>query len=182
MHHARFLSLAFLVGIVGSAGCRTNGEPNINERRESGLVPPPSDAQPMRRDSGAAVWQRLDVGSYDGMATRQRLVVRDGATWAALWQQLASNHRPIPAVPAVDFAGNVVIVAAMGTRSSGGYSIDIDDVRMGGGDARISVTERSPGDGCMVTMALTAPVAAVVVPRFLGQATFLERTEQRACR
>jgi len=170
MHRARFLFLAFLVGIISSTGCPKGKEPNIDERREPGLA------------DSSAIRQRLAVRSYDGLATRQRLVVRDSATWVTIWQQLVSNHSPIPAVPVVDFASNVVIIAAMGTKNSGGYSIEIEDVRIVGRDARISVAERSPGEDCIVTAAITAPVAAVVAPRFPGQATFLERTEQQACR
>ena len=56
-----------------------------------------------------------------------------------------------------------------------------DDVRVLDGNARITVTARSPGRGCGVTMALTAPVAVVTVPSFPGEATFAERTVQHAC-
>jgi hypothetical protein len=117
-----------------------------------------------------------------GMTTQQRLVIRDGATWAKVWAQIAAPHQPPPAVPAVDFAKDVVIVAAMGTKDSGGYSITINDVGLVPGGARISVTEESAGANCGVTMALTSPVAVVLVPRFDGGATFQEHTSKRDCK
>jgi hypothetical protein len=119
---------------------------------------------------------------YDsGMTTKQRLVIRDGAAWADVWKQITSPFQPVPPVPEVDFAKNVLIVAAMGTRSSGGYSIAVDGVRIVAGGAKVSVTEESPGSGCFTTQALTAPVAVVVVRRFAGEATFAEHTSQHAC-
>jgi hypothetical protein len=131
-------------------------------------VQPLAAAEPMRFDSG--------------LTTRQRLVIRDAATWANVWQQIAGTRQPAPVVPVVDFANDLVIVAAMGTKSTGGYSIEVDDVHTIGGDASISVTEQSPGSGCAVTQAFTAPVAVVVVPRFSGQATFVEHASLHACR
>lgn len=84
---------------------------------------------------------------YSGMATRQRLVIRDGAAWADVWKQITSPFQPVPPVPEVDFAKNVLILAAMGTRSSGGYSIAVDEVHIVAGGARVSVTEVSPARG-----------------------------------
>jgi hypothetical protein len=117
---------------------------------------------------------------YSGMKMRQRLVVRDAATWANAWQQITWS--PLTTAPVVDFASDLLIVAAMGTMPTGGYSIDVDDVGVGGGNASISITEQSPGPTCVVTQSLTAPVTVVVVPKFAGQATFAEHTAQLACR
>jgi len=122
------------------------------------------------------------VRSHSGLMTKQRLVVSDGAAWATLWNEIAGPIQPVPAVPVVDFTEDVVIVGAMGKQLTGGYSISIDEVRIAAGDARISVTEESPGSGCFVTESLTAPVDIVVTPRFAGQATFVEHTSQHACR
>ena len=191
MYHLRFLSLALLVGALGSTGCPRGGPPNTDEGERPGLDQPPAEAQPMRY---------LTHTYSSGMTTRQRLVIRDAATWSSVWQQITSPRQPlparagsgggvdsaeqpVPAAPAVDFASQVVIVAAMGTKSSGGYAIDIDDVRIVDEAARITVTEQSPGNSnrCGVTMAQTEPVAVVAVTRFPGEATFLERTSQDAC-
>lgn len=119
--------------------------------------------------------------TYSGITTRQRLVIRDAATWADVWPQIAGSVQPLPPAPAVDFASDLVIVAAMGTRRTGGYSISIDEVRVASEDAWISVTETSPGSGCIVTQALTAPVAVAVMTRFAGRARFLEHRSVRVC-
>ena len=143
-------------------------------------VPPhaPADATPVTVEPVADL---QGVRYNSGISTRERTVVRTRATWEALWPQIVGTVRPVPPVPAIDFATKTVIVASMGTRSSGGYVISVDDVRQSRGDAWITVTERSPGSGCGTTAALTAPVAAVVVPRFDGTATFVERTTTVNC-
>lgn len=153
---------------LGCTGDGPTGEPH--PPGDSRHIPPP----PLAEADG--------LRYYSGMATRQRLVVGDAATWAGVWAQMVGHLRPAPDAPVVDFAGKLVIVAAMGTRNTGGYSIAVTDVRLVGNDASISVREESPGSGCGVTAALTAPVAVVVVPRFTGHARFLEQTSERACR
>lgn len=122
------------------------------------------------------------VRSSSGMTAKQRLVVRDDATWAKVWAELASNYHPRPTVPSIDFARDVVIVASMGGQSGGGHEISVADVRIAGGNARISIVERSPGRRCVTTAAMTAPVAVVVVPRFAGRATFVERATTADCK
>jgi hypothetical protein len=154
------LSASFVSAMVVVVGCADN-VPSVQ-------IQPLPEAQPVRY--------------YSGITTQQRLVVRDAATWASTWQQIVSRIQPPPPVPMVDFASNLVIVAAMGTKPTGGYSIDVDNVRISGPDASISVTEQSPGSGCVVTQAETAPVAVVLVPQFTGQATFIEHSTQLACR
>ena len=92
------------------------------------------------------------------------------------------DHRSaIFTAPAIGFAKNVVIVAAMGTKATDGYSIAVDEVRIVAGTATASVTEGSAGWRCIVTQALTEPVAFVVAPRFAGEATFVERSSQHTC-
>jgi hypothetical protein len=105
-------------------------------------------------------------------------VVSDAPTWVELWKQVGL----VGPAPSVDFSRKLVIVAAMGMQRSGGYSIEIEDVSITGDDAVISVVEVSPGSGCYVTEALTAPLAVVAVPRFAGHASFRERSVEHICR
>src|SRR5512139_1759388 len=158
-YHRRLLSSVLASATAFAIGC-------------AGMPPGPAEnAQPIEvRTLPSAEAYR----SFGGLATRARLVIRDAASWSNLWQQMTRTSQPRPPVPAVDFASDVVIVAAMGTKSSGGYAIRIDDVRVADGDAWIAVTEESPGSGCATTAVLTAPVAVAVVSRFAGEAVFLE--------
>ena len=116
-----------------------------------------------------------------GISGRQRSVVRDAATWAQLWRTITSGYSPAPPVPELDFDSEMAIVAAMGTRPSGGYSIHIDEVREADGQLHVEVREVSPGPNCLVSFAMTAPVVAVRVARRDGPVTFVEHAETVDC-
>lgn len=118
---------------------------------------------------------------YTGVTSRQRLVIRDAQAWSEFWEQVHSNVMPQPPVPSIDFARNIVVAAAMGTRPTGGFSIQIDDVYTDEEELYAVVEERSPGGNCILTQALTAPVVAVRVPRVAASVSFVERRETFTC-
>lgn len=120
------------------------------------------------------------VRFYSGLEARQRLVIRDAAEWERVWGEMTERFGDPPPAPTVDFAQSMLLVAAMGQRNSGGFSIRIDSVRIANGVARAVVTERSPGNDCVVTGALTQPTDAVLVPR-AAQVVWVERSEVVPC-
>ena len=119
---------------------------------------------------------------YSGFTESARLVVRDAAHWSTVWAQIHATVSPLPARPEVDFSREMIIVAAMGGRNSGGFGILIDDATAIGLDG-VAVTVRSiaPGSRCLVTGALTAPVDVARLPRRTGVVQFTERTQVRDC-
>jgi len=169
-HRSRLLSSPLLGGVIlGAFGC---------SEAPSAPMGVPENARPV---SVQPLPEADRVRFSSGMTTRQRLVVRDHSTWVTVWPQIDGRIPPAP-VPTIDFSSSVAIVAAMGTEPTTSYEITVDDVRTLHEDAWISVTEESPSPECTVGDVITAPVAVVVVPRFAGQATFLEHTAQGACR
>lgn len=110
-----------------------------------------------------------------------RMVVGDSAAWRALWAEITSAHGPPDVVPAVDFAREMLVVAGMGTRPSGGFLIAIDSVQATSGTLRVVVRSRSPGRGCGVTAALTAPVALARITRTGLRPEFVEVADVRNC-
>lgn len=118
---------------------------------------------------------------YSGVNDRRRLFIKDAAAWTALWAEVTANLQPPPPVPAIDFDTEAVVVASMGTRPSGGYSIAIEGVYEADGKLYVEVREVSPGSNCITTAALTAPVHAVRVPTRTGPVVFVEHAETRSC-
>jgi hypothetical protein len=100
-----------------------------------------------------------------GFGEPVRRVVDDAAEWEDAWRELWRSHNPVPPAPAVDFSREVVLLAAMGTRSSGGYSIHVEDAAAKGDHVTVRVIETSPGRACGVTAALTEPVDIVKLSR-----------------
>jgi len=108
-------------------------------------------------------------------------VVRDSQAWSALWAQIVANHSPTPPVPSIDFSREMLIVAAMGTRNTGGYSIKVESVSGSSTELVATVTATSPGRSCMTTQALTAPVDIVRVPRSELPVRFVEQRSVNEC-
>jgi hypothetical protein len=119
---------------------------------------------------------------YSGLNTPARLVVRDPAAWQSLWVQIYQRRFPVPPVPAIDFSREMLIVVALGSRSSGGYVILIDRASGEGADVTIAVRSISPGPRCGVTGALTQPVDIARLPRRDGEVRFLEQGEITECK
>jgi hypothetical protein len=142
---------------------------------------PPTSDPPAGSDEIPASPIAID-GSYTGLEEPLRAVVRSAGEWRDLWARLAANRIPVPAPPEIDFSERVVVVAAMGSRPTGGHAIRIDRVSYAGDTLWVEVTSVAPGAACVTTQALTAPVAAVSVERRPNvSARFLDREETLDC-
>lgn len=116
-----------------------------------------------------------------GIPDRRRLVVRSESEWTALWREATANLSPAPAVPQFDFASEMLLVATMGARPSGGYAIAVDSVYARGGTLHAVVRETSPDRACLVTAAITTPVVAVRVARSGAPVEFTNRSAVHIC-
>lgn len=122
--------------------------------------------------------RRIGQWARSGIGEARRMVIRDANGFAQIWSELGAGDRP-----EVDFTQNVVVVAALGPRPTGGYEIAISRVGQADGQLNIEVVETTPGPNCVTTGAETQPVDVVVVPGATPRGwSFLERKEIRACR
>ncbi len=158
-----------LLGVLLLPGCSNAQNPPLAERAATadtlGILPIEAVADP----------------AYSGIQERRRTIVRTESEWRQIWGELAAGRIPPPEPPAIDLEHRMVIVAAMGRRSTGGYAISIESVRAPADSLYVTVVEISPGAGCLTTQALTAPVAAVAVERHAGEPVFVEREETHDC-
>jgi hypothetical protein len=82
--------------------------------------------------------------------------------WDAFW----AAHRPSqPSPPSVDWANEMVVVAAVGSRSEAGDSVEVRRILQTGEGTQIHVFERVPGDFCSPASREHYPVHVVVAPR-----------------
>lgn len=130
----------------------------------------------IRRDP-AFQWFR----SSSGVREPGTAVIRDVEGWQAAWETITANHSPRPALPAVDFAREMVVLVALGMRSSGGYSAEIRRVLRTGDGISVDYVARSPGSDCFVTGAITHPIDVVIVPRVDGTAVFAKHEQVTNC-
>ena len=116
-----------------------------------------------------------------GFRESARIVVRDEAQWQVVWAQAFEGSTALP-LPAIDFSQEMVVVAALGTRPSGGYGILIEGASERGTDGvSVSIRAISPARECAVTGALTQPVDMARLPRRNGTVRFIEQSTINAC-
>jgi hypothetical protein len=92
-------------------------------------------------------------------------LLRTPAELAAAWTAAHASSLTQPPQPSVDFARETMLAVFMGTRSSGGYGLDVAGVTFEGGDLFVDLVEIRPEPGSMVTQALTSPWMVVRIPR-----------------
>jgi hypothetical protein len=119
--------------------------------------------------------------AYSGIDDSMRVVIADATNWRLYWERVHARVRPVPALPAVDFARDMVILAALGTRRSGGYGVRVDSAYDAGEFVDVVVWRSAPGAGCLVTAAFTQPVDVVRIPSRKVPVRFRERATIEPC-
>lgn len=178
--------LAFAVLLVAAAAAASAQEPSAYPPPEP-LPPPPADERQVPDEPAAPapsepLFQTVIVDRfYSGIGASKRMLIRTGEEWRGFWRELYGDEEPIPAAPVIDFETSMVVVAALGTRPTEGYWVEVESVLASEDGIQVEIVESTPGEGCVVNEALTTPVTAVAVERREGQVTFIEREEVRAC-
>jgi PrcB C-terminal len=123
----------------------------------------------------------LSLTYNSSFRTQMRAVVRDAATWQLTWDEIWRGQSPMPPLPTVDFQREMIIVAALGEKPTGGYSIFLDGVLDSASGLTVQVRIVTPGARCGTTLALTQPVDVARVTRHDGQVNYAERAETQDC-
>jgi len=110
--------------------------------------------------------------SFSGMATKRGRIITDSAEFHAAWDMVFANYTVTqkPALPAIDFKYNVVLLASAGPTPTQLLWFRITKVRERPKHLAVLVeSEWPPCGGVPVT---TTPVHIVSVPRVATQAVF----------
>lgn len=111
----------------------------------------------------------LAQGSDSGITSARRSVVRDDASWRALW---AAHAGPDTAAPSIDFRSRFIAAVFAGERPSPGHSVAITDARADAGGLTLVVSEQVPPRGEMAAQILVSPFHIVTFPRVDGEVRF----------
>jgi hypothetical protein len=144
-----------------------NGDalPAVADLRDGQLVSAPTPAY-----SGACAFPET------------RTTITTEAEWQQVWAKLFACASDAPDLPAVDFSREMLVVAALGERSSSGYSVAIGHAAVGSDDTlHVRVIEYQPGRLCAVATVITYPVAIARVARTDAAVVFDTQTEARNC-
>lgn len=130
---------SFAIGLGNVPGCHEqqdkNNEPVVENKDNSGKL------------------KTLAEGFHSSITDPFVAVIRDDETYTKL-----RNMEPnLPKLEADFFRLNVVVAAFLGTRNTGGYSVEISR----GENEKIRVTEKAPAKGSMTTQVITSPFKLV---------------------
>jgi PrcB C-terminal len=171
--HRLFSTVA--VAALLSAACSTAPTEIATLRNETGT--PEGDALPVTRLRA----EPYSFAYYSGMMDSVRLAVRDAGQWQQVWSAIEHGSSPGTAAPQVDFTREMVLVAALGTRNSGGFSIYVDSAYQRSDHVEVVIRKVSPGKQCGVTGALTQPVDLARIPASTQPVRFRERSLVHDC-
>ena len=94
-----------------------------------------------------------------------------------MWQ----GFSPTPELPAVDFDHEMLVVAALGARPSGGFGILIESATTTSDGLEVRVRTIAPGRRCAVTAAITQPVDVARLPLITGAVGFVDDPVVHEC-
>jgi hypothetical protein len=117
-----------------------------------------------------------------GFGEAVRLVVRDTSAWRRTWARLNAPFFPQPPLPQVDFSREMVLVAALGNRATGGFEIRIDSAVRRRDTIEVSIHWTSPGEGCLLAAVYTQPVDVAKIPAGPLPVLFREQNVRTSCR
>jgi hypothetical protein len=103
----------------------------------------------------------IDQGFTSNMDGALQASARSVEEWSKLWTLHAGERTR----PAVDFSKEVVVAVFMGTRPTGGFSVEIVRVRQEGPALVVSYKETRPAPDSVAAQILTSPFHIVAVPR-----------------
>ena len=122
-------------------------------------------------DSGALLEEpRTFLSRVDG-------VLETPEGWVQFWR--AHKKDPAAKPPVVDWANEMVLVAAVGKRSEAGDSVEVRRVLQTGDGTEVPLFERIPGDFCSPAARDHYPVHVVVAPRTLLPIRFHDPVTER---
>ncbi len=114
-------------------------------------------------------FQELDQRNVSGIDTPQNLVIKDGSSWAAVWERHVGKGT---VVPDVDFTKYMVVGTFLGQQSSGCYDTQIINVDRAGDKLNVTIRNTVPGPLVRCIMMMTSPAHLVMVDRAEGKVEF----------
>ena len=125
----------------------------------------------------AALWQApastapmktIEKGMDSQIDKAQQVVARSADEWTKLWT-LHAGERPRPSV---DFAREMVAGVFLGSRPTGGFSIEVVGAREEGGALVVQYRETRPPPRSVAAQILTSPYHIVTFPARPGTVKF----------
>lgn len=101
----------------------------------------------------AAAWESLS-GSRSAITSPRAVVIKDEASWRALWAEHTKGMADAPALPEADFARERIVAVFLGERTSGGATVEMTarPSRAAEGELVVSYREKRGKGGFAITL------------------------------
>lgn len=126
-------------------------------------------------DDPRVPFETMVQGTYANRRDSGQEVIRSQTEYERIWRQTQHSENPDDLPQEIDFQSEMVIALFMGRQNTGGYSIEVEEIRAGDRRATVYYREYSPGPGEMRTQALTSPFHLVRVQRLERDIRFSRR-------
>lgn len=120
--------------------------------------------------------------NHSSIEDAEQFIVRDPQSWSSAWARVHGRARTAPPLPAIDFAQEMVAVAAIGRQRSGGFTVRIERAYRDGSTLVVAVLVERPSRGCVVPSDLTYPVDLARLPRDAAPVSFRTEVVDRDCK
>ena len=123
-----------------------------------------------RQSPGAAkpAFRTIEKGTQSNIDSPRQAIARTPAEWAALW----NAHDFTRPAPSVDFDREMAAAVFVGSRPTGGFSVEIVSAAERDGSFVVGYRESSPRADAITVQILTAPYHIVAVPKHGGPVRF----------
>jgi len=116
----------------------------------------------------------IDKGANSGFQAPQEMFVSSLKDWIDTWALRQGSAAPKRRHPAIDFDRDVVLVAATGMKSTGGYSIEITRIVKTKDDIQVFVKRTVPAEGAKPAAVPTSPFVLARMKKPDRPVTFLD--------
>ena len=122
-------------------------------------------------------WQVIAKGNQSAIQEARQVVIKSQAEFDKLWKEAFEGVTMTDPKPTVNFNEKWVVVGFLGAVSSGGHSIDVQEVK----EDLITFKHVKPGRGCMSSMAIEYPFVMASIDQKIDKAGFKTVTEEKHC-
>ncbi|MES2258688.1 MAG: protease complex subunit PrcB family protein [Pseudomonadota bacterium] len=130
-------------------------------------------------NDGALLFELFPRSDYTGVKQAKNVVVKDSAAWNKLWQEMHQQTTPVPALPPVDFAKQMIVAVFRGEAMDGCHTVKVLRTAIEDNKIRVeyALSEQAtlPGADDAVfacTQAITTSASLAIVDRLDGEVEF----------
>ena len=111
------------------------------------------------------VYEVVYKSQIGGKKEKSNLIIKNYEDFNALISELNIDESEFEKLLSIDLEKHDLLVCFLGEKTSGGYDIDIDNVKFTKTSSEVILKEMVPEKNAMVTMSLTTPYMFVTLPK-----------------